>query len=141
MSICIVPAEFHEPIIDRFTISEVNSVVNQRQKLEGADFKSSFTLNSISDECCRYRKVGALQLNGFCGPISMESETVKPKPPKALPNTLPKVMPTVVVATKLSQGLSVKPSGTPKRDRDHGGAASIPENTTQRRRRRLLVYR
>ena len=68
MSICIVPAEFHEPIIDRFTISEVNSVVNQRQKLEGADFKSSFTLNSISDECCRYRKVGALQLNGFCGP-------------------------------------------------------------------------
>lgn len=48
MSICIVPAEFHEPIIDRFTISEVNSVVNQRQKLEGADFKSSFTLNSMT---------------------------------------------------------------------------------------------
>ena len=32
----------------------------------------------------------------------MESETVKP--PKALPNTLRDVMPTVVVATKLSQG-------------------------------------
>jgi hypothetical protein len=32
----------------------------------------------------------------------METETVKL--PKALPNTLRKVMPTLVVATKLSQG-------------------------------------
>ena len=40
----------------------------------------------------------------------MESETVKP--PKTLPNTLRKVMPTVVVATKLSQGK--KDLGNPK---------------------------
>ena len=33
----------------------------------------------------------------------METRTVKP--PKALPNTLRKVMPRVVVATKLSQGI------------------------------------
>ena len=42
--------------------------------------------------------------------LHMESETVKP--PKALPNTLRKVMPTVVVATKLSQGK--KDLGNPK---------------------------
>jgi hypothetical protein len=47
VSICIVPAKFHEPRIDRFTMSEVNSVVNQRRKFEGADFRSSFTLNSM----------------------------------------------------------------------------------------------
>jgi hypothetical protein len=28
-------------------MSEVNSVVNQRRKFEGADFRSSFTLNSM----------------------------------------------------------------------------------------------
>ena len=40
----------------------------------------------------------------------METRTVKP--PKALPNTLRKVMPRVVVATKLSQG--IKDLGNPK---------------------------
>ena len=47
VSICIVPAEFQEPRIDRFTVSEVNSVVNRRRKFEEADFNSSFTLNSM----------------------------------------------------------------------------------------------
>ena len=48
MSICIVPAEFYELRVDRFTVSEVNSVVNQRRKFERAGFKSSFTLSSMT---------------------------------------------------------------------------------------------
>ena len=51
MSICIVPAEFHEPRFDRFTMGEVKSVVNQRW-FDGAAFKvrnanSSFTPSSM----------------------------------------------------------------------------------------------
>ena len=49
----------------------------------------------------------------------MESETVKPL--KALTNTLRKVMPTVVVATKLSQGK--KDLGNPKYIVDRHGIA------------------
>ena len=47
VSICVVPAKSHELRVDRFTMSEFNSVVNQRRKFEEADFRSSFTLNSM----------------------------------------------------------------------------------------------
>ena len=41
-------------------------------------------------------------LGSLTGRVSMETRTVKP--PKALPNTFRKVMPTLVVANKHSQG-------------------------------------
>lgn len=65
MNICIVPAQFHESRINRFTITKVNSIVNQRWKFEGANSKSSFTLNNMIAVIIVVSVVAIVKKKGF----------------------------------------------------------------------------